>query len=501
MEKFDFEKDVLFKPLPSLEDEDCSYPGLMQRQIHYRKGDCLYEGKRSLPCDILCDSDVPVAVGDPSVTMYADVYRPLTDEKVPAIICWGYAGKRDTNNKLDNIPNPQNPIVPKDRLSGLQGWESLDPADWIPWGYAIVNADPPGVNRSEGDMLLFGSTDSQRGYDFIEWVAAQPWCNGKVAMGGNSWYAMVQLYFAAMRPPHLVCIAPFEAEADPYRDEYVRGGVPLVGKSFSIGFRCHGKNKIEDIGAMTLKYPLDTAYWKDKETHYENIKIPAYVTGSYTSWYHTRGTPEGFNRLASKEKWYRVHTSTEWIELYSDFYTNDLRRFYDYYLKDAENGWETTPRVRLGLVDPGKDSIDSRPEQTYPPERVKATAFYLDVQDGTLNAENPVEASVASYEGTDGELRFRMSFESDVEVVGPSKLKLWVSAAGADDMDLYVRFQKLDGQGQVLSSDVGLGRYFGPEGRLRVSHRELDEKKQHASLSASITRASDVSERGGGCSS
>ena len=476
--------EVQFKNLPDINELGCKYPGLLSGQIILKKGFTMGKGRRPLPCDMICDSDYPIQLENNSITMYSDIYRPDIKEQVPAIICWGYGGKRDTNLKIENIKKPDGkgnmvPIINRDRLTGLQCWEGLDPADWVQHGYAIVNADPPGVCDSEGDMLMFGSRDGCHGAEFIEKIASLDWCNGKVAMAGSSWYSMVQFLFASQKPEHLVAIAPFEAEADMYRDEYVRGGMGLCGKSFSIGFRTHGNNRrIEDIGKMIVEHPMFDDYWKDKLWAYENITIPAYVTGSYTSWFHTRGTMEGFNRLASKEKWLRIHDSTEWIDLYSDYYTNDLKKFFDYYLKDINNDWLETPKVRMTVFNPGNEDIKNRPEEAYPPVKMQPKIFYLDAESGTMSTQKKEKESVAQYNSDDqGSVVFRYTFDNNVELIGCSNLKIWVQAPDNNDMDIFVKYYKIDSEGNRLSSDVGLGRYYGPEGRLRVSHRELDDQK------------------------
>ncbi len=474
--------EVLFKKLPPLDAPDCKFPGFMQKQILYKKGEVWEEGRRPFPCDIICDSDTEFKLDGGKLTIYADIYRPATDEKVPALICWGYGGKRDTNNKLDFIKVPTKdgsiaPMVAKERLSGLQGWECLDPAEWVQHGYAVINADPPGVNYSEGDMLMFGDKDSQRGCEFIELVSQMPWCTGKVGMGGSSWYAMVQFFFAGKKPPHLAAIAPLEAEHDLYRDEYVRGGMPLVPPSSSIGFRTHGRNNIEDIGAMGLKYPLKNAYWEDKVMHPENIEIPAYVVGSYTSWFHTRGTPENYNKLASKEKWYRTHGTIEWADLYGDYYVNDLRKFYDHYLKGVDNGWENTPPVRLALFNPGGEDVANRPEDAYPPTRMKPTAYYLG-KDSSMGKEQLESETYGDYDTDKNEhLLFRTTFDRHTEIIGGSKLKLWVEALDGDDADVFARFYKVDSQGNRMYCMPNPNGYLGPDGKLRASHRELDEEK------------------------
>ena len=59
------------------------------------------------------------------------------------------------------------------------------PAYWVQYGYAVVNADPSGVGKSEGDIYALGSQEGRDG--------AQEWCNGKVGLSSNSWLAVTQV--------------------------------------------------------------------------------------------------------------------------------------------------------------------------------------------------------------------------------------------------------------------------------------------------------------------
>ena len=73
---------------------------------------------------------------------------------------------------------------------------------------------------------MYGTQEGRDGYDSIEWIAKQKWCNEKVAMAGNSWLATTQWYIAAEQPPHLTCMAPWEGLGDFYRESICRGGIP-----------------------------------------------------------------------------------------------------------------------------------------------------------------------------------------------------------------------------------------------------------------------------------
>ena len=78
------------------------------------------------------------------------------------------------------------------------------------------------------EISHFGDVEANDGYDTIEYLSGQSWCNGKVALVGNSWLGIVQWFIAATQPPHLACIAPLEGAGDLYRDILCRGGIPQV---------------------------------------------------------------------------------------------------------------------------------------------------------------------------------------------------------------------------------------------------------------------------------
>jgi uncharacterized protein len=480
--------EILYAAQRPLTDPGSGYPGLQPGETILPKGYVYEPGRRPFSTDTICDRDVAIKLRDGTI-IYADVYRPVGTEKVPAIVSYGPAGKRATQqNMLDGMGGrdgvPVRLGVPLDGTSGLQAWESPDPAAWVPDGYAVVNVDVRGAYMSQGNLQLFGTQNAEDGYDVIEFLASQPWCNGKVGMNGNSWYAIVQWSVAATQPPHLAAIAPWEGEFDIYRDEYLRDGIPMQSMGEGAAQRAYGPGLIEDYQAMIKKYPLMNAYWESKIPILENITVPAYVVGGYNSQIHTRGTYEAFNRISSKEKWLRIHNSNEWVDLYTEANRADLRRFFDYYLKGIKNDWPSTPRVRLTLFDPGRTDIVNRPENEYPPARLQLTKLYLDAATGKLSGKAVAAESKASYktDGGQGRTDFIISFDHDTEIAGYIKLRLWVQAEGADDMDVYTRITKLDAAGRPLFQNSVTYKYSGPDGMLRVSHRQLDTARSTPSM-------------------
>jgi predicted acyl esterase len=74
-------------------------------------------------------------------------------------------------------------------------------------GYRVVAQDVRGKFRSEGEALLFVN-EVHDGYDSIEWIAQQPWSNGRVAMWGDSYYGYTQWAAASAQHPALKAISP-----------------------------------------------------------------------------------------------------------------------------------------------------------------------------------------------------------------------------------------------------------------------------------------------------
>jgi predicted acyl esterase len=436
--------------------------------MHYEP----YEPGVTIENGIVCERDVAVPLRD-GTTIYIDVYRSEDATDLPAIICWSPFGKRPFATEGGFLPLG----VPPGAVSRMTKFEAPDPAYWCHHGYAVINPDARGAGNSEGDIVCFGTQEGRDGYDLVEWVAAQDWSNGKVGMAGNSWLAMAQWFTAAEKPPHLACIAPWQGCSDIYREFVCMGGVPEVGFNNWLLEALNGPGREENYVAMALKYPLINAYWEDKIVRFEDIEIPAYVTAGW-SHFHLRGSFEGFRRIASPQKWLRVNRDFEWPDMYTPENIHDLQRFFDRYLKDIHTGWELTPRIRLDVMDAWEyDYQIKRVENEFPLARTQYKKLFLDASTGQLSYDPVEEEASVRYEATQGQATFDLKFEEDTELTGYMKLRLWVEADGADDMDLFVAVQKADEQGNFLPTLVLGEPHPGAPGLLRVSHRELDEER------------------------
>ncbi|PLS26243.1 CocE/NonD family hydrolase [Bifidobacterium parmae] len=493
--------DILFKPANPLDKAKPPIPPLETRTVLYRKGSVNAKGAMRLPIDIECLEDIPIELRDGTV-IYGDLWRRQGDTCTPVILVYSLYSKR--GGPFNANYDVTSTGFPKDQVSGLQRFESPDPAYWCRYGYAICVVDERGIGHSGGDMYFMGTQAGRDVHDTIEYIAGQDWCTGKVCMMGNSQLAMIQWAAAAAKPAHLAAIAPWEGLTDEYRDVVCRGGIPngTFHDIDIVGF-LYGQSRFEDVTGMLEQHPLVDDYWTDKIPDLEHVTVPAYVVASWTHPIHTRSTLSGFKRLGSTDKWLRIHDTHEWGDLDTRENCDDLRRFFDHYLKGIDNGWERAPRVRYSRLDVGAKHNLFSTSDDYPCVRTETMALYLNASDGTMNEQKAALESSAEYDAVSRDMsavaRFEYRIPRDMEIHGPLNARLWMSTDAGDDMDLFAQLYKKDAKGKVLYHVVfpGLEKklrmmialtpkgkqlpggpiYVGPNGRLRASHRELDTKR------------------------
>lgn len=468
------------------------FSGFAPGTVELPKGFRVSEKFAPLPVDIILEKDVAVTLRD-GVTIYTDVLRPVTDEKVPVIVAWSPYGKsRGNAPQYDDLFR----LLGMDTsvLSGLQKFEGPDPAFWCAQGYAICHPDPRGTYHSDGDARWWNRLEGEDFHDLVEWCGVQDWSNGRVGASGNSYLTVSQWFMAAERPAHLAAIAPWEGMSDIYRDLIMRGGIPDFPFSETLRYAYIGKNQREDLIEDAKAHPLRDALWEQRAPDFSQIDVPAYVTASYSNSIHTPGTFRGWCEMRSSRKWLRVHATMEWPDYYTAENQADLLRFFDRYLKDIDNGWESTPTVRYVLHDlEGNDRVNL-PATQFPPEDAVATRYYLDARKGALVTEAPA-AGKAVYDATSAEdnAQFVLTVENETAFVGYPTLRLYAEADGANDMDIFVLIQKLDVDGKPLEqitipnkgpqmqamtrNGASILNYKGSNSRLRASMRHLDDEK------------------------
>lgn len=398
--------DLKFVKLTSApESPHFSYPGFAPGTTTLRQGHVRSPGRRPFPNDVLFERDSSVPMRD-GIKIYTDVFRPVDSDtnKVPALIPWSPYGKTGSGAQQYESMGPFRCGVPLDKTSGYEKFEGPDPAEWCKRGYAIANVDARGAGMSEGNTFWFGIQEAEDIYDTIEWLSTQKWCDGSVAMIGNSWLAIAQINFGSrLKHPALKALAPMEAFNDPYRDTVARGGRRHHASFFKViltGFA--GPGYVEDMAGMLSSHPLYDDYWQSKYIDTANIDVPLYLTASYSSGLHVAGSFNTFRTAKTKQKWLRVHPHQEWYDLYRTDVTDELQKYFDRFCRGIDNGWEQdTPPVRLSLL--GFDgssatTIKERPENEYPLTRQQLVSYYLDASNHTLLNERPSASFQASHE-------------------------------------------------------------------------------------------------------
>ena len=241
-----------------------------------------------------------------------------------------------------------------------------------------------------------------------------------------------------------------------------------------------GTGGVDSQVDMAQKYPLMNGYWEDKRPDFSKVDIPVYQTAGF-SHFHLRGSFQAFRKCKSKRKWLRAHRDFEWPDTYTPENLEDLKRFYDRYLKDIHNGWEMTPKVRLDIMDAYDcDYQVRRPENEFPLKRTQYVKYYFDASDpnNLTMRDQPVSVeSCVAYDGNTEQVEFDMTFEEDTELTGYMYLHLYVAAEAYNDMDMFFNIQKADADGNWIPWYTLNEKHPGAWGKCRISHREISQKE------------------------
>jgi predicted acyl esterase len=455
--------------------------------------------------------DVPVEMDDGGV-LRADVFRPVAGGRCPAILSYGPYGKglafQDGYKTAWEIMSREN----RDAVSGTSNkyanWEVVDPEKWVPHGYACVRVDSRGAGRSPGFLRHNDARETRDIHLCIEWAAAQSWCSGKVGMNGISYYASNQWRAAASQPPHLAAICVWEGWCDNYRDANRHGGIITTFRKnwqdMQVKTVQHGqgergarsrvtgelvcgpetlspeelaKNR-ENMWQELLARPLDGPYYGERTADLSKVTVPLLSAANWGGQgLHARGNFEGFAGAASKQKWLEVHGGSHWAPFYTDYGVKLQRRFFDRFLKVADNGWEKQPRVLLNVRHPGERFV-VRDESEWPLARTKWTRLHLD-PGGMRLSPTPVRAArTVAYEATGEGVSFSTPpLERATEITGPSALKLFISSATAD-ADIFAVLRVFDPKGKEVVFQGALDPHTPVgQGWLRASQRKLDPRR------------------------
>jgi predicted acyl esterase len=452
-----------------------------------------------------------VAIGvDDGTVLCADVFRPDDDGRYPAIVTYGPYAK-GLPFQIGYAPQwekmvAEHPDVEAGSSNRFQSWEVVDPEKWVPHGYACVRVDSRGAGWSPGVVDVWSAREARDLAGCIEWAAAQPWCSGKVGLSGVSYYAMNQWHVAALRPPHLAAMIPWEGAADFYRDVARHGGIlcdflanwyarQVRSVQYGLGRRSAtnpetgehvaGPGDLDDetlarnrtdLGAEVRGRPFDGSWYRERSADWARIEVPFLSAANWGGQgLHPRGNFDAFVEAASTDKWLEVHGLEHWTHFYTDYGVGLQRKFFDHYLRGEDNGWERGPRVRLNVRHP--DRFEPREEQEWPLARTEWTTRYLDADEGSL-VETVPRPSEVSYDPLGEGVTFLLApSDRETEITGPLASTLFVSSS-TDDADLFVVVRLFDSNGDEVTFQGALDPNTPvAQGWLRASHRGLDPER------------------------
>jgi len=472
---------------------------------------------------VIQERSVMVRMRD-GVHLCVDIYRPDAAEKIPVLLAICF------HNKEVSTPEIAAALPPQPAWSTLWGGalEAGDTDFLVSRGYAHCIGQARGSGRSEG-----GGAPVWDYYDLIEWLAVQPWCNGKVGMIGISAYGAAQLQAAALQPPSLKAIFPYDP-GPAYRDFRDRfpGGVihsfPYSGDLFSVAHGTSGppkalppaqeeqwqqamdnpdyrmyshfynilsmKGEKSKLFFQTLLNPYDTAAAvAQAEANFKKIAIPVYTgTGWYAYTYksHFQGSQNWYRNLNVPKK--MLFTGPSHMERPWRSFHHEIVKWYDYWLKEIDTGIMDEPPVKYWVM--GENAW--RTATDWPPAEVTWSKLYLHSWE-RLRFEPFTDGGRDGYAAPDifvqmpptqtrkvEQLRFLTEpLAEDMLVAGPIALYLY-AAIDQPDTNWIITIKDVGPDTGIRSARAGEEELSSqlPErevtrGWLKASHRKLDPER------------------------
>ncbi|MGV3725018.1 MAG: CocE/NonD family hydrolase [Actinomycetota bacterium] len=377
-------------------------------------------------------------------------------------------------------------------------------------GYAVAAANFRGSALSEGTWVGYralGWGKLQDGYDLVEWMAAQPWCTGKIGTMGGSQAGFAQNFLAITRPPHLVAQYMTDTGLSLFHEGYRIGGATRPERFKEMDAVCRVPAHNRALLAEWFRHPTYDAYWQDEDCsrHFSKMDVPCFTLGSWFDFmcvgsvdsYIGRQHRGGPNSRGKQQlligPW--VHGGTKANKINEmEFPENaifdregHLIRWFDHYLKGKDNGANRDAPVKyyvMGAVgEPGAPGNVWRSAPDWPIP-ASDTSYYLRAGGGlsretsaekfttTFRADpiHPAQIPVRAFPGAKDARDFEKqaevrTFTTDVlteavEWTGKVKADLYVSST-AKDTDFIVRVSDVypDGRSMLIADYIRRARY------------------------------------------
>jgi len=383
----------------------------------------MLQTKENSSAGIISEMNVPILMRDGTLLM-ADVFRPDSAEPVPVLVYRTPYGKHYAEQNYTTHMNA------------------------VKRGYAVILQDVRGRFASQGLFNPY-KNEGLDGYDTIEWAAAQPWSNGRIGTFGLSYPGAVQWLAALQSPPHLQAMAPAMTFSTPRNFFYMNGvfdlsWLPWVYTNIAPDARVrldlpgirsdaeaydawpeHSEAYQSFLPLAQLPYmrqeapfyfewlshPPEDEWWEWAEIrgHYQDVNAAVLnLSGWYDESYGPEGAITNFNGLLDARADHvdpRTHLVLgPWVHGVVETMTGktgDLNfgpeaginydefilDFFDLYLKDIDNDFSRSPKVRQFVM--GENQW--REQSDWPARDATVNTLYLgnDEQSGGVLSKAP----------------------------------------------------------------------------------------------------------------
>ncbi len=312
-----------------------------------------------LGLEVARDVGVPARDG---LRLSVNLFRPLdARERVPAI--------------LNTDP------YRKDDWSAA--WDLTIAAYLAERGYAYCRLDVRGTGSSDGVPLdEYTEAETRDGHDTVEWLAARPWCTGAVGMWGLSYGGFTSIQVAATRPPHLRAIVPVQATDDRYTDDvhYVGGAMtvselaqyavsqvamnalPGLPSAWGDAWLDRWRERLEATPVWLFEWARqqrDGPYWRVGSLAPDYGRIEAailHITGWMDEYVDAAIRMQARCANAAGRRtivgpWVHGHAHSAYPGPNIDW-LHEMVRWFDHWLKGADNGVEAEPPLTWYRRDP-----------------------------------------------------------------------------------------------------------------------------------------------------
>ncbi|MCE2565139.1 CocE/NonD family hydrolase [Komagataeibacter sp. FNDCF1] len=248
------------------------------------------------------------------------------------------------------------------------------------YGYAAVRVDMRGSGESDGHLAdEYLGQEQDDALEVIEWIAARPWCSGRVGMMGKSWGGFNSLQVAARRPPALKAIITVYSTDNRFTDDiHYMGGCLLNDNLWWGSIMMMFQSRPPDpaiVGAdwrriwlermrtlpffpaIWMRHQSYDAYWQHGSvcTDYGSITCPVLAVGGWADSY-TNTVPRLLASLSVPTRgiigpWGHIYPQ-DGVPGPAIGFLQEALRWWDQWLKDTDTGVMDDPPLRAWLEDP-----------------------------------------------------------------------------------------------------------------------------------------------------